>query len=279
MLMEEAFDRLEIGALASPDELEVLLPELVADPRARFRHEASLGPRSDIWVWSAEPSPDPLVRRLQERASELSERGAAGLRRVTPDRAMLDRIDAAFDLLSAVLPRVGPSAIEHISSVCVVGAQAESGTMLSASGGDELPSTIFIAPEQLDNLWDAAGHVLHEGLHLKLFDVVRSGALVAVGEDVQVDIPWRHVRWTIPRVVFSFHVYAHMVLFKAACEQVGRALHARFGEPRGNVSRATPAPTPRAWRAPSSSGRSSKASGRATSPTTAGSSRAGCSTS
>jgi hypothetical protein len=237
MLMEEAFDRLEAGTLASPDDLESLIPQLVADPGARLRHPMTVGPLADIWVWSAEPSPDPLVRRLQERTTELSDRGAAGLNRVTPERAMLDRIDRAFELLSALLPHVGPSAIEHIASVCVVGAQAESGTLLSASGGDELPSTIFIAPEQLDNLWDAAGHLLHEGLHLKLFDVVRSGALVSVGEDVQVEIPWRHIRWTIPRVVFSFHVYVHMVLFKAAADRLGQPLHQRFGEPRGNVRR------------------------------------------
>ncbi|HWM84690.1 MAG TPA: hypothetical protein VNO33_02605, partial [Kofleriaceae bacterium] len=40
-----------------------------------------------------------------------------------------------------------------------------------------------------------------------------------------------------PRVVFSFHVYAHMVLFKAAADQLGAPLHARFGVPRGNVKR------------------------------------------
>lgn len=236
MLMEEAFDRLEADTLRSPDELESLLPRLLADAGARS-HDVTVGPRSDIWVWSAEPSPDPLVRRLQERSTELSERGAAGLNRVTPDRKMLDRVDGALDLLSALLPEVGPSAIDHISSVCVVGAQAESGTLLSASGGDELPSTIFIAPEQLGNLWDAAGHVLHEGLHLKLFDVVRTGALVSVGEDVQVEIPWRHIRWTIPRVVFSFHVYVHMVLFKAAADRLGGHLRERFGEPRGDQVR------------------------------------------
>ncbi|HTE53818.1 MAG TPA: HEXXH motif-containing putative peptide modification protein [Kofleriaceae bacterium] len=237
MLMEEAFDRLESGTLASPDDLESLIPQLIARPEVHLRHAATVGPRADIWVWNAEPSPDPLVRRLQERAAELSERGDAGMNRVTPDASMRRRIDDAFDLLSALLPLVGPSAIEHISSICVVGAQAENGTLLSASGGDELPSTIFIAPEQLDNLWDAAGHILHEGLHLKLFDVVRTGALVSVGEDVTVEIPWRHIRWTIPRVVFSFHVYVHMVLFKAAAERLGAPLHARFGEPRGNVKR------------------------------------------
>jgi hypothetical protein len=237
MLMEEAFARLQAGTLASPDDLEALLPQLVADPDSVVTHPAAVGPRGDIWVWSAEPSPDPLVRRLQERAAELSERGDAGLTRVTPDAAMRRRIDDAFELLAALLPRVGASAIEHVSSVCVVGASAESGTMLSASGGDQLPSTIFIAPEQLENLWDAAGHVLHEGLHLKLFDVVRTGALVGVGEEVQVPIPWRPVRWSIPRVVFSFHVYVHMVLFKAAAEQLGAPLHARFGAPRGGVRR------------------------------------------
>lgn len=77
---------------------------------------------------------------------------------------------------------------------------------------------------------------MHEGLHLKLFDVVRSHSLIR--EERSVVIPWRAVRFTLVRALFSFHVYTHMLLFKAATEAADPAVFQRFGEPGSYQSRA-----------------------------------------
>ena len=155
----------------------------------------------------------------------------------TPE--LLAQLDRACSLLAAVLPRLGRTVLRHIAAIGVIETRLEEGSLLSASGGDVAPSTMVVSPRQLENPWDAAGHLLHEGLHLKLFDVARAHTFLR-DPDVLVDIPWRKVQFTLARVVFSFHVYVHMLVFKAAVDTVGARCFEAFGEPRAVETRAQP---------------------------------------
>ena len=101
---------------------------------------------------------------------------------------------------------------------------------MSGSGGDLLPSTIFIAPDNLANPWDTSNHMFHEGLHLKLFDVGRVFAFTRPAAPRLV-IPWRRETWTIVRIVYSLHVYAHLLVYNAALKEIGPSLHGTFGDP------------------------------------------------
>lgn len=42
MQMEESFDRLEAGTLESPNDLEILLPRLIADPGVHLRRTVTV---------------------------------------------------------------------------------------------------------------------------------------------------------------------------------------------------------------------------------------------
>jgi hypothetical protein len=240
-VMEDAFKKLEQGALVAPQaELEHLL-SLAAEAlertdadgpcEARMSQRFRVGPRQDIWVWCFEHSEDPVIRELRKGFDgAFSSRGTRPGRIIQPDAERVEQLERACSLLTRVLPAVGPSALEHISAICLLEVEVEGGKMLSASGGDGIPSTLFVSPEQLRNPWDAAGHLLHEGLHLKLFDVVRAHTLVDPSSG-PVTIPWRDIPWSMIRAVFAFHVYAHIELYRAAVAQADSQLHRDFGEP------------------------------------------------
>lgn len=241
MVMEDAFKKLEKGTLVPPQaELAQTLslaaealasPEGLGPSEARMSRRFRVGVDQDTFVWCFEHSEDPFIRKLEKGFDwAFASRGARPGRLVTPDADMVTQLDRACSLLAQVLPEVGPSALGHISAVGIVEVEVEGGKMLSASGGDGIPSTIFISPEQLRNPWDAAGHLLHEGLHLKLFDVVRAHSLVKPDSGM-VEIPWRNIRWTMIRAVFAFHVYAHIELYRAAVGQADARLCREFGEP------------------------------------------------
>jgi hypothetical protein len=245
LALEMAFDRLESGTLGPPDPLEELLPRVVASFSARpargfsesqLSATARLEPFG-IWVGRFDTATaDPLLATLQANFRRaFLDRGLRSQCK-TPDEAILGKLERACALLGAVLPGVGASALGHIAGIGILEADKEEGVLLSASGGDPIPSTMVIAPAQLENPWDAAGHLLHEGLHLKLFDVARSHALLA-DPDVEVDIPWRAVPFSLVRALFSFHVYVHMVFFKAAVDWTGPAFYARFGDPWAYTTR------------------------------------------
>ncbi|WP_187344907.1 aKG-HExxH-type peptide beta-hydroxylase [Cystobacter ferrugineus] len=240
-VMEAAFKKLEQGALAAPQtELEELLA-LAAEAlertdvdgpcEARMSRRFRVGPRQDIWVWNFAHAEDPILRELREGFDRVySSRGTRPGRIIQPEEEQVARLDRACSLLTRVLPEVGPSALGHISSICLLEVEVEGGKMMSASGGDGIPSTVFMSPEQLRNPWDAAGHLLHEGLHLKLFDVVRAHTLVAPHSG-PLEIPWRNIPWSMVRAVFAFHVYAHIELYRAAADLADPVLLREFGEP------------------------------------------------
>jgi hypothetical protein len=243
--IEDAIVRLEHDKLGSPDELEVVV-ELAATRLDRYpdllptqAEEGGglrAGPAGLIWVPRFDAAAGPLTERM-DRAfreefltyDEKSGNVHAG------DAATAAKLGPACDLLAALLPSLGPDVLGHVAAVALVDAAGPRGRLLSASGGDGLPGVVALEPSQLDDPWDAAGRLLHEGLHLKLFDIMRCFSLVA-DPTASAQMPWRDVPWDLQRVLAAFHVYAHMVLYQAAVRDYRAVLSDRFGAPRDNAA-------------------------------------------
>jgi hypothetical protein len=147
-------------------------------------------------------------------------------------------------LLAELLPGVGPNVLHHIGAVGLARNDTAEGPLLSMSGGDGLPATIFLGPDWLRDPWDTAGLILHEGLHLTLFEVIRCGTMLtgdAVGVS-ELPIPWRKLRWSSARALFALHVYVHMALFEAAVATADDRLRIKYGEPPANAAAAPHTP-------------------------------------
>lgn len=183
--------------------------------------------------------------RTAEELKQGSFTDLRGARRVTPDEAQLAGLARGAELLAALLPSAGAGVFPHISLVGLAQGAADDGELHSFSGGDPLPSALFVAPEHLGDPWMTAEILLHEGLHLKQFDMLRTGALVA-DPGHQVEIPWRLTPWTLTRVLAALHVYSHLVLFFAAAAAAPAELRERFGAPPVTEGVGVPTPGSRA---------------------------------
>ncbi|ATB49615.1 aKG-HExxH-type peptide beta-hydroxylase [Corallococcus macrosporus] len=242
LTLEQAFSDLEAGRLTSPHPLEELLPgALEALPlglcESRMPSRWRVGAEVPKWLWDVAQPADAYARALHAAFDGVfGAKSRSGGKLLSPDARTQRILDDSIELLSRLLPHSGASALTHVEAIALLSARLEGGTVLSAAGGDLTPSTIFLAPDELGNPWDIAGCLLHEGLHMKLFDATRSVALVARPEET-VQVPWRDIRWTSVRAVFSYHVYVHLALFKAAALTADPALKERFGDPSTYVSR------------------------------------------
>jgi len=242
---EDAMLRLERGDLHALDEFETVTG-LVAD---RLREFPGLLPTqaedepvflldrpSRIWLLGMRPKPGPLLQRLHDAMTDQFLRYNQVTGNFCPaDAAAAESISRAIELLRLLLPQLSASVIEHISAVALLSGTTPTGRHLSAAGGDLVPGTIVLSPHLLSSPWDCSGILLHEGLHLKAFDIMRSFALVSEPRET-IEIPWRHVRWDMRRVFVSFHVYAHLVLFQAAALHRADELSAQFGPLPDNVA-------------------------------------------
>lgn len=239
---EDAFTALEAGQLRSPHRLEQLLPEAIAALPLGLC-ESHMPTRWDLrsdeshWMWAIVGSADPYAAGLQASfdrifADNPANRGVL----LDPDDRSRKKVQDAIGLLSMLLPNSGTSALRHVGAIALLDAQLEGGIVLSAAGGDLTPSTVFISPEQLGNPWDIAGCLLHEGLHMKLFDAARSVSLASAPEET-IQVPWRNVRWSIVRAIFAYHVYVHLSLFKVAALSADRRCFELFGDPSAYVIR------------------------------------------
>ncbi len=199
------------------------------------------------WVWT-EVGPGsaglPLARRLEE-LKDGTFADMRGARRISPDEELLAGLSRGAELLAELLPHAGAGVFPHISLVGLARGESDDGELYSLSGGDPLPSALFIAPEHLRDPWMTAEILLHEGLHLKQFDVLRTGSLVA-DPGHEIEIPWRLTPWSLTRVLAALHVYAHMVLFFAAAGEAPAELRERFGEPPATEDVGVPTPGSRA---------------------------------
>jgi hypothetical protein len=241
ILMNESFDHFTQGSFDSARALElggVLTGALecaandLGYMESRLTRRHRVGPPCGAWLWSFERSEDACVLKLQDhyRRIVLDELQADSWTVGVPDEETARHLSSASALLTALLPASGPSALQFISAVSIISATGPWGATMSGSGGDLLPSTIFLAPDNLANPWDTSNHMFHEGLHLKLFDVARVFAFTKPGVP-KLEIPWRREMWTVVRVVYSLHVYAHLLVYSAALKELGPSLHDTFGDP------------------------------------------------
>lgn len=245
LALEQAFSDLEAGSLASPHPLEELLPGALeqlplglglCESRmpSRWRVGSSTVPK---WLWDVAKPTDPYSKALHAAFDGVfgaSPKSSGTL--LSPDAAAHRQVEDALELLALLLPHSGAAAVTHIEAIALLSAKLEGGTVLSAAGGDLTPSTIFLSLKDLGNPWDIAGCLLHEGLHMKLFDATRAVALASEPNET-IQVPWRNIRWSIVRTIFAYHVYAHLSLFKAAALSADRALIERFGDPSAYATR------------------------------------------
>jgi hypothetical protein len=243
--LEEGLQRLERDEANAPDDLAIVL-DLARDRLTRSRDlmptqfEDDLvlraGPGGRIWLPSMTGQPGPLLSRLRKAMIDkfIGHNELSGQFQPA-DSAAARSIDQAGELLTAVLPQLGDGVLDHIAAVGLLTGSGPKGRQLSAAGGDHVPGMIVLDPSLLESVWTTAGILLHEGLHLKAFDITRSFSLLSA-PPVMVEIPWRHAHWPVRRVLFAFHVYAHVALFQAAAAYRAAELSDRFGVPPENVA-------------------------------------------
>ncbi|MFK0259118.1 PqqD family peptide modification chaperone [Streptomyces sp. NPDC090445] len=219
------------GALASriPAEPAGLGPcERMATPHVRpWPHHGS------AWVWTEMSPADRVPGEMATRLRQLydgSIEGGPSSDPVVPGPEMCQALGRGAELLTALLPQVGPSVLRHVSVVGFTRGESADGPLQSLSGGDPLPSAILMAPERLADPWTVAETLLHESVHLKLFDALRAGALLTEPEHA-VPIPWRQTPWRLIRVLVALHFYVHLLVFQEAVRNAGPELRAEFGRP------------------------------------------------
>ncbi|KUJ68007.1 hypothetical protein ACZ90_22400 [Streptomyces albus subsp. albus] len=155
------------------------------------------------------------------------------------------QLDDGFAALNALLPELGASVGAHYVGVGVVDVRTEGETFLAGNVG-RIPAVVFFSPNRMAAPWRLAETALHEGLHLKLFDIQRSASIFTAPERLadgpKVKVPWLKWasmvapnEWALDRALGAFHVYAHLVLFRAALRtRLTPELTERFGAPEAS---------------------------------------------
>lgn len=139
-----------------------------------------------------------------------------------------------IQLLETVFPVLSPSVLRHIDVIAVGSAHATSFISYTC---DTCPGVIFLNPCTLRNPWFAAEVILHEGLHLKLYDVMHTHNLLRQGysHDASATVhPLWHSRiesWSAHRALFTMHVYAHLAFFFLRARGQLSELTEAFGQP------------------------------------------------
>ncbi|WP_371619919.1 HEXXH motif-containing putative peptide modification protein [Streptomyces sp. NBC_00454] len=184
------------------------------------------------WVWTGLRAPV-SQQAMAERLRELCRNSFEPDSQTEPYDATPEMVEAlrqGADLLTSLLPQIGPSVLRHVSLIGFSDGESADGPLQSLSGGDPLPSAILMSPGRLADPWTTAETLLHEAAHLKLFDVLRSCSLVEDGT-AQVPIPWRQSSWSFIRVLVALHFYAHLTVFQSAARAAAPELIARYGPP------------------------------------------------
>lgn len=202
-------------------------PEACVARRAMVRAFA-VGP-GRTWVWDLPDESAPVADQLRDRIRTGFMPGAESIVDIIrPTLPMVEGLERACSLLARLVPHTTDSVFRHLHSIAIANIAGPRGRLLTGSGGDGTPCMIFIDPLELANPWDTAGHILHEGIHLKLSDLIRTGSIVT--DDEPVELPWGR-RTALSNCIFAFHAYAHMQIFRAAVHQIGPRYHAEFGAP------------------------------------------------
>ncbi|MCY1083436.1 aKG-HExxH-type peptide beta-hydroxylase [Archangium lansingense] len=238
--LEAAISRLETSGpvAASSESLRWMLGEALASiakdrgmgiARRAMGRDFVVGPARRSWVWDLPDEPTRVGDKLRESIRTGFMPGAeSSVEIIRPTPRMVEGLERACALLYRLVPTMADSIFRHLHSIAVANIRSPRGRLLTGSGGDGTPCMIFIDPDELENPWDTAGHILHEGIHLKLSDLIRTVAIVT--DDGPVELPWRR-KTALSNCVFAYHAYAHMQVFRAAVQHLGPSCYAEFGAP------------------------------------------------
>ncbi|NVJ06127.1 hypothetical protein HUW63_12895 [Myxococcus sp. AM001] len=216
-LLGEALDSLEEG-------------RGVSVARKAMGRDFAVGPSGRTWVWDLPETPSRVGDLLRDSIRTGFMPGArSSVEIIRPTPRMVEGLERACELLRRLVPEMAQSVFLHLHCIAVANIRGPRGRMLTGSGGDGTPCMIFIDPDELENPWDTAGHILHEAIHLKLSDLIRTGAIVT--DDDPVELPWGR-RTALSNSVFAYHAYAHMQVFREAVKHLGPDCYAEFGAPR-----------------------------------------------
>lgn len=136
---------------------------------------------------------------------------------VSPQPRHVQQLQQSVDLLNMVTPELAGT-LHHTTLVCLVDGDGifQSGSM------PQMPRTIFLSEYAFKDVRTTAESLLHEALHLKLYDIYLIGSVLRPGYS-SVDAPtitsiWNRPPndWPIDRALAAFHVYVHLTAFYAA---------------------------------------------------------------
>ena len=198
-----------------------------------------LGPKPhDGWIWRDEHPDDTYGRALRELVMERYR-----ILPTTPDAGGIETLQTGARLLEELLPSLASSALHHAHVVACV-PTAGVFTSSDSSSRPDLGGMFFLRQGLLRNPWRVAEHLLHESIHLKLYDFIVGDILTpSEGRYVErpVVVPWRPSRlsgdnrWHAGRVLAAFHVYVHLALLSTVAERRAPELEATYGRLSGMV--------------------------------------------
>ena len=193
----------------------------------------ALGPKPHHgWIWREEHGDDAYGRAFRHVVLE-----RYGMLPSTAEAASIELLQAGAALLEELLPSVASTALQHAHVIACV---PSSGIFTGVQSSSQLSlGGMFFLRESLGSPWWIAEHLLHESLHLKLYDLHHGHPLVRsnLGPDSAhpVITPWNPPRgsganrWYVWRVLVAFHVYVHLTLLSTVAERRAPELQATYG--------------------------------------------------
>ncbi|MBB5959608.1 hypothetical protein FHS29_006229 [Saccharothrix tamanrassetensis] len=254
--LDEAVSRLERGVLDEGAWSEVVtMLRLVGDAldahgtaasptgaELSGGHAVRVAPGRRVWLCGpGDERTGPLGRTFLAAFDRDFLRGVPG-DLLPPSARAVRELEAGFAALCALLPELGPGIGAHYTGLGEVDVRTEGETFLAGNVG-RIPGVVFFSPDRTSRPWRLAESALHEGLHLKLFDIQRSASVFEepdrLPDGPKVKVPWLKWssavapnEWALDRALGAFHVYAHEVLFDAAVRtRLTPELVERFGAP------------------------------------------------
>ncbi len=198
---------------------------------------AALGPAPHHgWIWQDEHPNDAYGLALRNLIS-------ARYRMLpsTPDAYSFQTLTTGTRLLEELLPSLAPSALHPAH---IVGCVPTSKAFFGSSSRPDLGGMLLLN-QGLGSPWWVAEHLLHESMHLKLYDLLDGDTLMPSGGGMSVArpviTPWNPSmlaganRWHGWRVLAAFHVYVHMALLSTVAERRAPELEAAYGPLSGMI--------------------------------------------
>lgn len=188
------------------------------------------------WIWRDEHPDDAYGRAFRQLITD-----RYGMVPGTPDAESIETVTTGARLLEELLPSLAPSVLHHAHVVACVPA---SRAFFGSSSRPDLGGMLFVR-QSPDSPWWTAEHLLHESIHLKLYDLLDGDTLMPSGGGTHVErpvvTPWNPSRlsganrWHAWRVLAAFHVYVHLALLSTVAERRAAELEAGYGPFSGMI--------------------------------------------